>query len=188
MISAGSAIELGTVEDIGLRSLKLRTLDQNLLVVPNGVARADAVRKYEVSTQVASSTKASRYELKLEVEQLRFVLDRVQKMLDDHPAIESETSRVRVNGFAGAAFELELFAYGKTSDWAEFTAIRQDVILKIAGIVEAAGTRFAASTRLNYLSTDAGDTDKAHDILRRETELPTGDMALLPGEARAGTK
>ena len=27
---------LGTVEDIGLRSLKLRTLDQNLLVVPNG--------------------------------------------------------------------------------------------------------------------------------------------------------
>jgi MscS family membrane protein len=29
--------KLGTVEDIGLRSLRLRTLDQNLLVVPNSV-------------------------------------------------------------------------------------------------------------------------------------------------------
>jgi hypothetical protein len=34
----------------------------------------------------------------------------------------------------------ELFAYGKTGDWAQFTAIRQDVLLKIAEIVEAYGT------------------------------------------------
>jgi hypothetical protein len=77
-------------------------------------------------------------------------------MLDEHPAIESGSSRVRVIGLAGSAFELELFAFGKTGDWTEFTAIRQDVILKLAEIVEAAGTRFAAPTRLTYLSRDAG--------------------------------
>jgi MscS family membrane protein len=86
------------------------------------------------------------------LEQLRFVLDRVKSMLDEHPAIESGSSRVRVIGFAGAAFELELFAYGKTGDFGEFTAIRQDVILKIAEIVEAAGSQFAGPTRLTYLS------------------------------------
>ena len=52
--------------------------------------------------------------------------------------------------FVGAAFELELFAYGKTGDWTQFTVIRQDVILKIAEIVEGAGARFAAPTQLTY--------------------------------------
>jgi hypothetical protein len=40
------------------------------------------------------------------------------------------TSRIRVANFAGAAFELELWVFVKTSDWIEFTVIREDVILK----------------------------------------------------------
>jgi len=51
-----------------------------------------------------------------------------------------------------------LFAYAKTGDWTQFTAIRQDVILRIAEIVEAAGAQFAAPTRLTYVSRDA-ETD-----------------------------
>ncbi len=113
--------QIGTVEDIGLRSLRLRTIDQN-----------------------------------------RYVLHRVQFMLDEHHGIETGTSRVRVAHFAGAAFELHLFAYSKTADCVEFTAIRQDVILKIAEIVEAAGTRFAGPTQVTYLSSDVGvDAEKA---------------------------
>jgi MscS family membrane protein len=105
-------------------------------------------------------------------------------MLDQHPAIESGSSRVRVTGFAGSAFELELFAFGKTGDWTEFTAIRQDVILKIAEIVEAAGTRFAAPTRLTYLSRDAGlDEEKGNDIVRHVIELRASDAFRFPGEA-----
>jgi hypothetical protein len=50
------------------------------------------------------------------VEQLRSVLDRVHSMLDKHPLIEPGSSRIRVNDFAGAAFDLELFAYVKTGD------------------------------------------------------------------------
>jgi MscS family membrane protein len=144
---------LGTVEDIGLRSLRLRTLDQNLLVVPNGLL---AQMQFENMKARSKLLIDQNFSLRIEttVEQLRFVLDRVQSMLDKHPLIETESSRIRVNNFAGAAFELGLFAYVKTSDWAEFTAIRQDFILKIAEIVEAAGTRFAAPTQLTYLSTD----------------------------------
>ena len=113
-----------------------------------------------------------RFSLRIEtqVEQLRTVLDRVQSMLDEHPAIETGTSRIRVANFAGAAFELELWAFVQTSDWTEFTAIRQDVILKIAEIVEAAGTRFAAPTQLTYLSRDAGfDVRKTNDMSRHES-------------------
>jgi MscS family membrane protein len=178
----------GTVEDIGLRSLKLRTLDQNLLTVPNGLLAQMQFENLTSRHKLLINQKLS-LRIETQVEQLRFVLDRVQSMLDEHPAIESGTSRIRVADFAGAAFELELFAYGKTGDWAEFTAIRQDVILKIAEIVEAAGTRFAAPTRLTYLSTDAGvDAEKANGVVRHVTELRASDEFRFPGEARTGTK
>ena len=77
-------------------------------------------------------------------EQLRLVVTRVQSMLDELPIIESGNSRIRVNKFDGAAFELELFCYAKTTDWLAFTALRQDVVIKIAEIVETSGTQFAA--------------------------------------------
>jgi MscS family membrane protein len=161
--------QAGTVEDIGLRSVKLRTSDQSLLVVPNGLL---AQMQFENFGPRRKCLLNQRFSLRIEtqVEQLRFVLDHVQSMLDQQPAIETGTSRIRVANFAGAAFELELWAYVKTGDWTEFTAIRQDVILKIAEIVEAAGTRFAAPTQLTYLSTEAGvDAEKANDIVRRVT-------------------
>ena len=156
---------LGTVEDIGLRSLRLRTLDQNLLVVPNGLL---AQMQFENMKARPKLLIDQNFSLRIEttVEQLRSVLNQVQSMLDEHPEIESGTSRIRVDDFAGAAFDLELFAYARTGDWMQFTAIRQDVILKIAEIVEAAGTRFAAPTRLTYLSTDTGVDKKKAEAVR----------------------
>jgi MscS family membrane protein len=179
---------IGTVEDIGLRSLKLRTLDQNLLVVPNGALAQMQFENMRARTKLLINQNFS-LRIETQIEQLRFVLDRVKSLLDEHPAIESGSSRVRVIGFAGAAFELELFAYGKTGNWTELTAIRQDVLLKIADIVEAAGTRFAAPTRLTYLSTDAGvNEEKTNEILHHMTELRATDAFRFPGEARTGTK
>jgi MscS family membrane protein len=176
---------LGTVEDIGLRSLKLRTLDQNLLVVPNG---ALAQMQFENMKSRPKLLISQNFSLRIEtkIDQLRFVLSEVQMMLNEHPAIESGTSRVRVISLAGAAFELELFAYGKTGDWTELTAIRQDVILKIVVIVDGAGTGFAAPTRLTYQSKDPGlDAEKANDIVHKMAELRTADGLRFPGEALA---
>jgi MscS family membrane protein len=103
---------LGTVEDIGLRSLRLRTLDQNLLVVPNGLL---AQMQFENMKSRSKLLINQNFSLRIEtqVEQLRYVLDRVQRMLNEHPRIEPGTSRVRVADFAGAAFELELFAMAR---------------------------------------------------------------------------
>jgi MscS family membrane protein len=173
--------QVGTVEDMGLRSIKLRTLDQSLLVVPNG---ALAQMQFENFGPRRKCLLNQHFSLRIEtqVEQLRFVLDRVQSMLDQHPAIEAGTSRIRVADFAGAAFELELWAFVKTADWGAFTVVRQDVILKIAEIVEAAGTRLAAPTQLTYLSKDAGiDPEKANDIVRHATELRANDAVHFPG-------
>jgi MscS family membrane protein len=180
--------QLGTVEDIGLRSLKLRTLEQNLLVVPNGLLAQMQFKNMKCRRKLLINQKFS-LRIETRAEQLRFVLDRAQSMLDEHPAIEPGTSRVRVIDLVGARFEIELFAYGKTGDWAQLTAIRQDVILKIAEIVEASGTRFAAPTQLTYLSTDGGiEMEKPKDIVRRVTEPRGSNKLRFPVESQTGTE
>lgn len=145
----------GVVEDIGLRSVKIRTLDQNLLVVPNGSL---AQMQFENFASRRKCLIDLHFSLRIETDvgQLRFVLDRLQTLLDQNPAIEPGTSRVRVANFAGASFDLELWAYSQITDAKNFTAIQQDLILKIAEIVAASGTRFAAPTQLTYLLQDAG--------------------------------
>jgi MscS family membrane protein len=178
---------VGTVIDIGLRSLKMRTLDQNLLVVPNGML---AQMQFENMKDRPKLLLQQTFSLRIEtqVEQLRFVLDGVERMLNEDPAVESGSSRLRVTNFAGAAFELELFAFVKTGDMREFTGFRQEILLKIAGIVQSAGTGFAAHTQLNYQSKDPGlDPEKANDLLRHVTELRASQALQLSGEARTGT-
>ena len=178
---------VGTVADIGLRSLKLRTLDQNLLVVPNGVL---AQMQFENMKDRPKLLLQQTFSLRIEtqVQQLRSVLDGVERMLNENPMVESGSSRLRVTNFAGAAFELELFAFVKTGDMREFTGYRQEILLKIVGIVEAAGTRFAAPTRLTYQSKDpVFDTDKASDIAGRGTELPADNAFQFPSKVQTAT-
>jgi MscS family membrane protein len=172
---------VGTVEDIGLRSLKIRTLDQNMLVVPNGLL---ATMQFENMKSRPKLLLNQNFSLRIEtqVEQLRFVLDRIKNMMDNHPLIESG-SRVRVASVIGAAFQLELFAYGKTGDWTEFTAVRQDIVLKIAEIVEGSGTGFAAPTQLAYLSRDTGvDEEKTKNVLDQVGQLRAEGKFIFPGE------
>ena len=106
--------QLGTVEDIGLRSVKVRTLDQSLLVVPNG---ALAQMQFENFGHRQNFLMNLHFSLRIETqaEQLRFVLDRVETMLNQQSTIDTG-SRIRVANLAGAAFELQLWSYVKTSN------------------------------------------------------------------------
>jgi hypothetical protein len=108
---------------------------------------------------------------------------------DQHPAIESGSCRVRVMSFVGAALQLELFAYGKTGDWAQFTVIREDVLLKIADIVEASGTRFAGAYPIDVSIERRGHPYKQGEWrYGRMTELRASDSFRVPRDNRAGTQ
>jgi MscS family membrane protein len=88
--------KLGTVEDIGLRSLKLHTLDQHLLVVPNG-ALAQMQFQNMKSRPKLLLNQTFLLRIETQIEQLKRVLDGIQRYLDEQPSIESGSSRIRVN-------------------------------------------------------------------------------------------
>jgi MscS family membrane protein len=92
-----------------------------------------------------------------DVVQLRRILENIRGLLGRHARIEQSTAYVRLVNFGMDAIELELFAYLQTPDGEEFRALREELLLDIASIVEAAGSALAP-TRFMQLELPAGVT------------------------------
>lgn len=134
---------VGVIEDITLRSVRLRTLDQTLVSVPAGILSQESVENFATRGSILiQSTLRLRYGTS--AGQLTTVLQRIRALLAEHPQIATETSRIRLVDFGVRAIELELFAYVTTADFNRFLQVREDLFLAIATVVEASGTAFAS--------------------------------------------
>ena len=135
----------GIVEDITLRSVRLRTLEQTLLSIPAGNLSQAGIENFTTRGKILiQATLRLRYDST--VDQLRSILDRTRALLAAQTKLEPETMRIRLVNFGVHAVEIELYAFVLTADFAEFLAVREDLLLQIAGIVEGSGSGFAAPT------------------------------------------
>ena len=141
---------LGIVEDITLRSVRLRTQEQTLLSIPAGVLSQANIENFATRDKMLVQT-TLRLRYGTTAEQLKAVLDGIRALLAQHPKLEIETSRIRLIDFGVYAIELELFAYVLTSDGLTFLSVREDLLLQIAAIVESSGSGFAQPTQFIYL-------------------------------------
>jgi MscS family membrane protein len=140
---------MGTIEDITLRSVRLRTLEQTLLSIPAGMLSQANIENFATRQKVLFQCNLLlRYGTT--AEQLRVTLDAIRKLLVETPKVETATARVRLVNFGLRAIELELFAYVLTLDYTEFLAIREELLLHVAEVIENAGSGFARPTEFFY--------------------------------------
>jgi MscS family membrane protein len=139
----------GMVEDVGLRSVKVRMLDRTVLTVPNAdFAKLHLENLSERDQILLRENLCLQYETTRK--QLRSVLSELESMLRAHPRLAEERLRVRFNGFGEYFLKIELVAYALTQVWPEFLEIREDILLKVMEIVERSGTRLALPTEVHY--------------------------------------
>jgi MscS family membrane protein len=143
---------VGTVEAIGLRSTRFRTLDRTIVTLPNGrladmrlesFSARDRLRLATVIGLVYETTAA----------QMREVLAGFERVLRAHPKIWSEAIVVRFIELAAASLNIQVMAWFNTSDWSEFQRIREEVLLEFMDVVEEAGTSFAFPTTTVHLAS-----------------------------------
>ncbi|MBZ5655026.1 MAG: mechanosensitive ion channel family protein [Acidobacteriia bacterium] len=184
---------VGTVEDISLRSTRIRTPERTELSIPNGALAAMNVENLTRRDKILfNPTLGIRSETS--PDQLRYLLAELRRMLYEHAKIEHESARIRFAGIDSSALNLEVFSYVLTRDYAEFTAIREDVLLRIMQIVEESGSDFASSTSTIYMARDTGlhkeKTEAAeHQVQqwRDERQLPFPDFAPADKSAFRGS-
>jgi MscS family membrane protein len=160
---------LGTVEEIGLRSVRLRGIDRTVTTIPNAdFAKLQLINLAKRDRMLLRTTIALRYETT--PEQLRFVLVKLREMLLAHPKITEDPARVRFVGFGDYSLNVEIFAYGDTQDWNQFLGIQEDVYLRIMDIVKEAGTGFAFPSQTTYFTRDTGLSEEQTQAAEAEVE------------------
>jgi len=138
----GPAGASGTVEGVTLRSVRIRTLQQSLVSLPAGSLAQAGIENFATRYKTLALT-TLRLRYGTSVEQLRRILENIRGLLGRHARIEKESAYVRLVNFGMDAIEPELSAYLLTADSEEFRAWREELLLDIASIVEAAGSALA---------------------------------------------
>jgi MscS family membrane protein len=170
----------GVVEDIGLRSTRIRTEDRTLVAIPNGTVATINLENFSRRDKILfKTTLGLRPESK--ADHVRFVLTEIRKLLYSHPKIETRTVRVRLTDIAGSSLSMEVFAYILTRDFNEYAAVREDLLLRMMDVMEDTGGGLALPSQTLYLSRDAGvEKEKADAAVKKIAELREGKALPFP--------
>jgi MscS family membrane protein len=170
----------GTVEDIGLRSTRIRTLDRTLVSVPNGYLSSISLENFGVRDKIwFHPTIQLRYETS--ADQLRFVLAEIRHLLYAHPKVESRSARIRFVKLGSYSLDLEIFAYILATDYGVFLEIQEDLLLRIMDIVEQSGTGFALPSQTAYFAKGRGlDADKTRAAVARVRQWRAAQTVPFP--------
>jgi len=113
----------GTVERIGLWSTRLRTPERSVITIPNAQFLTLQVENFQERDRILFNT-ALRLRYETAPDQLRWILVRIRALLEAHPRLDPDSSRVRFSGFGASALDVELFVYVRTRDYGDFLAAR----------------------------------------------------------------
>ena len=147
----------GTVEDIGWRITRIRTFDKRPLYVPNSTfTQISLENPSRMLNRRIKETIGIRYDDALK---MNVIVEQVKSMLSSHPDIDTtQTLMVNFNRFAPSSLDFFIYTFTKTTNWAEYHRIKQDVMLKILEIIDANGAECAFPTSTLHIASAAETT------------------------------
>jgi MscS family membrane protein len=142
---------LGTVDEIGLRSTRIRTLDRTMVNVPNSQIASMSLETLSARDKFWFHPMIGlRYETT--PEQLRAVVEGIHKLLAEHPSIDYGSLRVRFLCLGASSLDVEVFAYVFARDWSHFLELQEHLLLRVMEIIAAAGAQIAFPSQTLYMA------------------------------------
>lgn len=136
----------GTVEQVGLRSTRIRTLDRTIVTMPNGRLADMRIENFSSRDRLRFTTKIGLvYSTKPKA--LRAILEEMRAYLAERPDVFKDSVLVNLVDFGDSAFVIEVMVWLESQKWTEFLAFREEVLLSLMEIVERNGSAFAYPTR-----------------------------------------
>ncbi len=143
----------GVVEEIGFRSTRIRTFEKTLVNVPNSILanmivdNIDARPKRRVKMRIGLTYDAT-------PDQIRQAIEGIERILKEHIGVDQEFSLVKFDQFEDSSLSIFLYYFTKTTHWAEYLQVRQEVNMQIMALLESLGLEFAFPTRTVHLKQE----------------------------------
>lgn len=144
---------VGTIEDIGLRSTRIRTLDRTLITIPNGQFSSLEIENFGRRDKIFFHPMLN---LRRDTtpDQVRALIPSLRQILLDHPKVDPNPARVRFIGIGQYSLDLEVFAYVQTTDFDEFLVIQEELLLAFLDRIAQAGTALAVPAQMSIFTRD----------------------------------
>src|ERR1700730_501556 len=136
----------GTVEDVGFRSTRIRTLDNSLISIPNNaIVNATvenltlrAMRRQRFFIQVTYDTPRAKIEA---------LVAEIKQLIADHPLTNKTNFHVRFNDFGESSLNILVYFYFVVTDLAAELEAREGMLFRIMDLTRESGIDFAFPTR-----------------------------------------
>lgn len=148
----------GTVEDIGWRVTRIRTFDKRPIYVPNSVFSQIVI---ENPSRMLNRRIYEKFGLRYaDSRSLAPIVAAVRAMLETHRDIDTEqTIIVNFEAFGASSLDCFLYCHTRTTNWVEYHAVKQDVLMSVLAIVHEHGADIAFPTRTLHLQQPMVATD-----------------------------
>ena len=150
----------GIIEDIGLRSTRIRTLDRTVVTIPNSsfstmtienFSRRDRMWFHPTMSLRRDTTPAK----------VRVMMDAIAVVLQNHPMVQTGGVPVRFTKITDQSLILEIFAYVATADFDVYLKVQSELLLKLLEASEEQGVRFAVPMAETHLINPQGSSPLA---------------------------
>jgi len=136
----------GTVEEITLRTTRIRTISNTVVVIPNALFATASIENVTARRRILHN-QTVRLALGASEKLVRSVLDQLREMLLTIDKVTEDTSRVRLIGFGEFSIDVQVFVHVGTTDWDEFLRIAEDSNLGTIATLERLGAKIAEPAR-----------------------------------------
>lgn len=155
----------GTVAKVGWRLTTITTFDKRPLYVPNSFFTTISVQNpSRMSHRRIFETIGVRYS---DAKHLPVIIKNVKQMLMDHPEIDnSQTMIVNFTSFNKSSLDFFIYTFTHTIDWVKYHKVKQDVLLRILGIIEEQGAEVAFPTSTLHFADVLQMQDTNSDVAR----------------------
>ncbi len=173
--------QVGTVEDIGLRSTRIRTLDRTVVTVPNSQFSTMTLENFSKRDRMWFHP-TIRLRRDTPPGQVRRMMEAIQQLLEKHESVDASGVPLRFSKITEQSLDLDIFAYVRTADFNQYLKVQSQLLLQILEASYKLGVGFAVPFQEEYnVSVDVkSDTSHPYLAFQKREVLPQtdGDHAL----------
>ncbi len=160
----------GVVEEVGMRSTRIRTFYNSLITVPNSVITVTPVDNYgarrfrrtHITLNLTYSTSP---------EQLQAFCEGARAILAAHPKTRKDYYEVHFKGFGGSSLDVMMYFFFEVDNWTEELVGRHQVFMEVLRLAKELKVEFAFPTQTLHVETLAASHTPERQPLPSEDQL-----------------
>ncbi len=177
--------QVGTIEDIGLRSTRIRTLDRTVVTVPNSQFSTMTLENFSKRDRMWFHPTV-RLRRDTTPDQVRQMMEAITQILNKHEMVDASGVPLRFSKITDQTLDLDIFAYVLTADFNEYLKVQTQLLLQILEASYKLGIGLAVPLQEEYnVSVDSQQKDPPHPFLASQRRNDNSDTdGVGPGIKR----